>query len=174
MVRESLVALGYQVTTFEHRPNSLDWRGAVACVGDFIARRRDAVSLVGWSQGAVIAQEAALLLPTKVACTALLATYGRQNEIDKTLQQCWDLLAEEGSDLDSLRFAMGLLTAFPPARLADDEFVRTMRTFQDQWAGRPDREARRRGATFISTYQDRLRTSKASRLPAWSWATNST
>lgn len=86
----------------------------------------------------------------------MLATYGRQNELDKTLQQCWDLLAEEGSGLDRLRFAMGLLTAFPPARLADDQFVRTMRRNQDQWAGRPDREVRRRAATFISTYQDRL------------------
>ncbi|WP_198016904.1 alpha/beta fold hydrolase [Nocardioides sp. CF8] len=154
--RDRLLALGYQVTTFEHRPTGLDWRSVVKCVSEFILRRGEPVALVGWSQGAAIAQEAALAVEGRVTCAALLATDGRQNEVDKTLQQCWDLLADGSDDLDCLRFAMGLLTAFPPTRLADDEFVRNMRTVQRQWAGRPDREARRRSAAFISTYQDRL------------------
>lgn len=111
---------------------------------------------MGWSQGAAIAQEVALASPEAVNCAALLATYGRQNEIDKTLQQSWDRLAYGDEDLDSLRLAMALLTAFPPERLADDNFVAQMRARQDEWAGRPAPHRRRRAGTFIATYQDRL------------------
>lgn len=153
-VRDDLLALGYRVTTFEHRPNELDWRSAVACVEAFVARRREPVSLVGWSQGAAIAQEVALAAPRYVQAAVLLATYGRQNEIDKILQESWDFLTTVGAD--SLRLAMMLLTAFPPDLLADDFFVQNMREIQPDWAGRPDPQARRRAATFISTYQDRL------------------
>jgi pimeloyl-ACP methyl ester carboxylesterase len=153
-VRDELLALGYRVTTFEHRPSGLDWRSAVACVEAFLARRREPVALVGWSQGAALAQEVALAAPERVRVAVLLATYGRQNEIDKVLQESWDVLTNAGSD--SLRLALGLLTAFPPDRLADDTFVRRMREAQSASAGLLDPHARRRAATFISTYQDRL------------------
>ncbi|WP_189667733.1 alpha/beta fold hydrolase [Promicromonospora soli] len=153
-VRDELLALGYRVTTFEHRPSGLDWRSSVTCVEAFLARRREPVALVGWSQGAAIAQEVALAAPERVRVAALLATYGRQNEIDRVLQECWDILADGGSD--SVRLAMGLLTAFSPDRLADDSFVRNLREAQSSWAGPPEPRARRRSATFISTYQDRL------------------
>jgi hypothetical protein len=108
-----------------------------------------------WSQGVAIAQEVALASPEAVNCAALLATYGRQNEIDKTLQRSWDRLANGDDDLDSLRLAMALLTAFPPERLADDDFVVHMRARPNEWAGRPDPRRRRRAGSFIATYQDR-------------------
>lgn len=155
-VRCDLLAAGYQVTTFEHRPKIFDWHNAVACVEQLIRRRRAPVALVGWSQGAAIAQEAALRAQGQVNCVALLATYGRQNELDKVLQESWQRLAFGGNDLDSLRLALALLTAFTPERLADDTFVQHMRAIQPEWAGRPSAEARQRAATFISTYHDRL------------------
>lgn len=155
-VRDELLELGYRVTTFEHRPAELDWGSAVGCVTEFLARRREPVALVGWSQGAALAQEVALASPETVRCAALLATYGRQNEIDKTLQQSWDRLAYGDDDLDSLRLALALLTAFPPDRLADDAFVAPLRAAQSDWAGRPDPQRRKRAGTFIATYQDRL------------------
>jgi pimeloyl-ACP methyl ester carboxylesterase len=155
-VREELLELGCRVTTFEHRPAQADWRSVVGCVVEFLARRREPVALVGWSQGAAIAQEVALASPAAVSCAALLATYGRQNEIDRTLQQSWDRLAYGQDDVDSLRLAMALLTAFPPERLADDDFVAHMRATRNDWAGRPDPHRRQRAATFIATYQDRL------------------
>lgn len=157
-VREELLELSYRVTTFEHRPAQADWRSVVGCVVEFLARRRGPVALVGWSQGAAIAQEVALASPAAVSCAALLATYGRQNEIDRTLQQSWDRLAYgQDDDVDSLRLAMALLTAFPPERLADDDFVAHMRaTRNDPAAGRPDQHRRQRAGTFIATYQDRL------------------
>lgn len=155
-VRDQLLELDYRVTTFEHRPAGLDWRSAVRAVLEFLARRREPVALVGWSQGAAIAQEVALAAPEAVNCAALLATYGRQNEIDKTVQQSWDRLARGEDDLDSLRLAMALLTAFPPERLADDNFVAHMRARQGDWAGRPVPEKRQRAGTFIATYQERL------------------
>jgi pimeloyl-ACP methyl ester carboxylesterase len=156
VVRDELLELGYRVTTFEHRPAKSDWRGVVGCVVEFLASRREPVALVGWSQGAAIAQEVALASPDAVSCAALLATYGRQNEIDKALQKAWDRLAYGEDDVDGVRLAMALLTAFPPERLADDDFIAHMRATQDDWAGRPDPRRRQRAGTFIATYQDRL------------------
>lgn len=152
-VRDELLALGYQVTTFAHRPDGLDWRSVVACVGDFVRRRPEPVALVGWSQGAAIAQEVALAVGPRVRAAVLLATYGRQNEIDKLLQASWDHLVSDGSD--ELRAALRLLTAFPPERLADDGFVRALAS-QGGWAEKADPVARRRAGTFIATYQQRL------------------
>ena len=102
-----------------------------------------------------------------MGCAALLATYGRQNEIDKTLQQSWDRLAfGDDDDLDSLRLALALLTAFPPERLADDAFVASLRAGQSEWAGRPDPQRRKRSGTFIATYQDRLPALKLTKTPS--------
>jgi pimeloyl-ACP methyl ester carboxylesterase len=130
----------------------------------YIARGREPVALVGWSQGAALAQQVARTSPERVRAAALLATYGRQNEIDRILQESWDILADGGAD--SLRLALSLLTAFPPDRLADDSFVRSLREAQSSWAGPPDPHARRRAATFISTYQDRLQDLAAITIPS--------
>lgn len=158
-----LVSLWYQVTTFEHRPSAFDWRSVVACVSEFVDRRSEPVSLVGWSQGAAIAQEVALETGDRVQAAALLATYGRQNEIDKLLQQSWDHLAEDGTD--SLRAALRFLTAFPAERLSDDEFIRSLMSPQIGWSGRADFELRRQAASFIETYQDRLSALSGVRVP---------
>ena len=144
------------VTTFEHGCAGLDWRDAVACVGSFLATRDRPVALVGWSQGATLAQEVALAHPESVTSAVLLASYGRQSEIDRVLQQCWDLLASEGAGLDPLRLALGLLTGFPAAQLSDDEFVSRIREIQPEWAGRPDPGRRLRAGTYIAGYQERL------------------
>jgi pimeloyl-ACP methyl ester carboxylesterase len=155
-VRSRLLDEGFSVTAFQHECEGLDWHSTVECVGSFLATRKRPVAVVGWSQGAAIAQEVTLAHPENVTCAVLLATYGRQNEIDRVLQQCWDLLASGGTELDPLRLALGLLTAFPAAQLADDEFVAPRRRQQEEWAGRPDPEKRRRASTYIATYQDRL------------------
>ncbi|MFE7504293.1 alpha/beta fold hydrolase [Promicromonospora sp. NPDC057488] len=152
--RGDLLRAGHRVTTFEHRPEQDDWCSVVACVTEFVERREAPVALVGWSQGAAVAQEVALAAPTRVRAAALLAPYGRQNQIDVILQQAWDDLLDHGTD--SLRLLLNLLTAFPPERLADDGFVRHLRATQDDWSGPPDPQARRRSAGFIRSYQDRL------------------
>lgn len=164
--RPALLEAGYSVTTFEHRCRGLGWRSAVSCVVDFIARRSGPVALVGWSQGAALAQEVALAAPGHVTCAALLATYARQNEIDKVLQASWDHLADGGNELNALRLSMSLLTAFPPEQLADDRFVAHMRATQSEWASRPPRDRRRRSAEFIATYQERLGHLADLRVPA--------
>lgn len=164
-VREELLELGHRVTTFEQPSRDLDWRSTVECVGHFLRRRSEPVALVGWSQGAAIAQEVALAFPAAVKCAVLLATYGRQNEVDKVLQESWDRLARRGDDLDILRLAMGLLTAFPPELLADDSFVARMRTIQPDWAGAPDPQRRQQARTFIDSYQGRLQALTALTTP---------
>ena len=155
--RGPLTDAGYRVTTFEHRCRGFDWRSAVSCIAEFVAARPAPVALIGWSQGAALAQEVALAAPDRVTCAALLATYGRQNEIDTILQAGWDLLAAGGAELGPLRLAMSLLTTFPPEQLARDDFVARMRGTQQEWAGQPHGDRRRRSAGFIASYQDRLR-----------------
>jgi pimeloyl-ACP methyl ester carboxylesterase len=142
--RGPLVDAGYRVTAFEHRCRGHDWRSAVSCIVGFVSARP---------------------APRHVTCAALLATYGRQNEIDAVLQAGWDLLAAGGAELDPLRLAMSLLTAFPPEELARDDFVARMRSRRQEWAGRPDRRRRRRSAGFIASYQDRLRPLSPLRVP---------
>ena len=144
--RGPLVDAGYRVTACEHRCRGLGWRGAVSCITRFVSARPAPVALVGWSQAAVLAREVALAAPRRVTCAALLATYGRQNEIGVVLQAGWDLLAAGGAELDPLRLAMSLLTAFPPEQLARDGFGARMRSSQQERAGRPDRGRRRRSA----------------------------
>lgn len=161
-VREELLMRGYRVTTFEHR-SSGDWESAVKCVSDFLADRRDPVALVGWSQGAAIAQEVALIAEGRVRAAVLIATYGRQNAIDRVLQQAWAALPDK--DDDPMRLALSFLSSFPPDRLADDQFVERMVELQAEWAGQPDPAARRRSATFISSYQDRLPGLASIRVP---------
>lgn len=117
-------------------------------------RREAPVALVGWSQGAVVAQEVALAASDRVRAAVLLAPYGRQNQIDVLLQEAWDDLLDHGTD--GLRLILNMLTAFPPERLADDDFVAHMRAVQRDWSGPPDPGARRRSAAFIASYQDRL------------------
>lgn len=163
--RGLLMDAGYRATTFEHRCRGLDWRSAVSCIADFVSARPAPVALIGWSQGAALAQEVALAVPDRVTSAALLATYGRQNEIDTILQAGWHLLAAGGAELDPLRLAMSLLTAFPPEQLAQDDFVARMRSIRQEWAGQPDGDRRRRSAGFIASYQDRLQHLSALRVP---------
>lgn len=151
--RGDLLRAGHRVTTFEHRPERDDWCSVVACVTTFV-ERREAVALVGWSQGAVVAQEVALAASDRVRAAVLFAPYGRQNQIDVLLQEAWDDLLDHGTD--GLRLVLNLLTAFPPEQLADDDFVARMRATQRDWSGPPDPQARRRSAAFIASYQDRL------------------
>lgn len=161
-MREELLMGGYRVTTFEHR-SSGDWESVVECVSEFLADRRDPVALVGWSQGAAIAQEVALIAEDRVRAAVLIATYGRQNAIDRVLQHAWAALPDK--DDDPLRLALSFLSSFPPDRLADDQFVERMVDLQSDWAGQPDPDARRRAASFISSYQDRLPALASIRVP---------
>ena len=160
--REQLLQDGYRVTTFEHQ-SSGNWESVVACISEFLADRRKPVALVGWSQGAAIAQEVALAVGDTVGAVVLIATYGRQNAIDRVLQQAWATLPDK--DDDPLRLALGFLSSFSPDRLADDQFVERMVDLQREWAGQPDPDARQRAASFISSYQDRLAALEGIRVP---------
>jgi pimeloyl-ACP methyl ester carboxylesterase len=163
--RASLGEAGYTLTTLEPKAPTTDWQAVVASVGTFICGRPSPVSLVGWSLGATIAQEVALGYPEYVTSATLLASYARQNEIDRIYQQCWDLLGDADDSLDPLRLALGLLTAFPAERLSDDAFVARMQHIQPQWAGRPDPAKRQQASDYIAGYQDRLTTLSELRRP---------
>jgi pimeloyl-ACP methyl ester carboxylesterase len=164
----SLVAGGYQAITFVHTGKHYTPPGVVRDVARLIEYLDvGPVRLMGWSQGAAIAQEVALARPELVSAAALIATYGRQNSIDTVLQEAWDALHTAGDELDPVRLAMLLLTGYPAHLLGDDSFLApclpSMREYTAKSAGDPG--ARQRSAEFIANYQDRLGALRQMRVP---------
>jgi pimeloyl-ACP methyl ester carboxylesterase len=124
------------------------------------------VRLLGWSQGAAIAQEVALLRPDLVACAALVATYGRQNGIDRLLQNAWAELDDGGPDLDPVRQALLLLTSYPAALLGADATAEPLIAGAESWASAlSSSDARGRSSAFVEAYQERLAELARIRVP---------
>jgi pimeloyl-ACP methyl ester carboxylesterase len=156
----ALAGAGYEAITFVHAGPSWAPAGVAGDVATFIEHATaEPVRLLGWSQGAAIAQETALLRPDLVASAALIATYGRQNIMDRILQGAWRALDAAGPELDPARAALLLLTSYPPQQLGDDSRAAKLAAgAARQAAGRAgDAEPRQRAAAFIAAYQDRLR-----------------
>lgn len=153
-----LIGVGYEVVPFVHTGASFE---PEAVVGDVVTAIEhlgtSPVRLLGWSQGAAIAQEVALARPDLVAAAALIAGYGRQNSIDRVLQDAWATLAAAGRDLDPVRLAMLMLTSYPSEMLGEDSFVDSHLDGLRSASAKPaDDEPRRRAAEFIMAYQERL------------------
>jgi pimeloyl-ACP methyl ester carboxylesterase len=150
---------GYETIPFVHTGDSYAPDAVVRDVAAFVEHLdTEPVRLLGWSQGAAIAQELALLRPDLVAGAALLAAYGRQNSIDRLLQDAWAALDAGGSELDPVRQVLLLLTSYPAQLLGDDASAdrliagartsaanrRPMRRDGDRWrSSRPIRSDRR-------------------------------
>jgi pimeloyl-ACP methyl ester carboxylesterase len=164
----ALAGAGYEVITFVH--TGLSWAPAdvVRDVATFIEHAAaEPVRLLGWSQGAAIAQETALLRPDLVSAAALIATYGRQNIMDRILQDAWQALDAAGPGLDSVRTALLLLASYPPQQLGEDSRAGELAAGAARQAARRagDTEPRRRSAAFIAAYQDRLTALAAVTVP---------
>lgn len=158
-VVELLVEAGFEAITFVHEGSAYDPPSVVRDIKrtiDDLGLKE--VRLLGWSQGAAIAQEVSLAYPGTIRAAALIATYGRQNRMDRVLQEAWDVLSVGGQELDPVRLAMGLLTSHPATLLGSDAFVAPLIEAQAEWAskGSSSLEARERSATFIRAYQERL------------------
>jgi len=155
----ALVGAGHEVIPFVHTGPSYAPADVVGDVATFVEEvSTEPVRLLGWSQGAAIAQEVALLRPDLVAAAALIASYGRQNTMDRVLQDAWLALDTAGEELNPVRLAMLLLTSYPPPLLGDDSFVDPLLDGIRQWSAKPAQapEPRQRSAEFIAAYQDRL------------------
>jgi pimeloyl-ACP methyl ester carboxylesterase len=156
----ALASAGYEAITFVHTGPSWAPAGVAGDVATFIEHAAaEPVRLLGWSQGAAIAQETALLRPDLVAAAALIAAYGRQNIMDRILQDAWRALDAAGPELDPARAALLLLTSYPPQQLGDDSRAAELAAGAARQAARRagDAEPRQRAAAFIAAYQDRLR-----------------
>ncbi|HEX6247191.1 MAG TPA: alpha/beta hydrolase [Nocardioidaceae bacterium] len=163
-----LVGAGFEAVTFVHTGRGTAPDDVVADVVRLVEHLDVApVALVGWSQGAAIAQEVALRRPDLVAAAALIATYGRQNAVDRVLQEAWDALASAGESLDPVRLAMLLLTSHPAHLLSDDDFLGPRLDALRAWSAKSafDPEGRRRSADFIAGYQDRVPALRAVSVP---------
>lgn len=159
---------GYEMITFVHTGDRWSPPDVVRDVTAFVEHLKvDRVRLVGWSQGAAIAQEVALARPDLVAGAALVATYGRQNTTDRVLQDAYRALSAAGSELDPVRLAMLLLTSYPADLLGDDSFVGQRIDGLRQWSAKPpgDSDRRQRSAAFIADYQERLSALAGIRIP---------
>ena len=164
----ALVDVGYEAITFIHTGQSFTPEDVVQDVAEFIEHLQvGPVRLLGWSQGAAISQEVALLRPDLVVAAALIATYGRQNSFDRLLQESSDLLARAGKELDPVRLVLTFLTSHPAPRLGDDAYVDPLIEGLRQWSAKPvsssDRD--RRAAEFIAGYQERLDALAGVRVP---------
>jgi pimeloyl-ACP methyl ester carboxylesterase len=164
----ALTSAGYEAITFVHAGPSWAPADVVADVATFIEHAAAGpVRLLGWSQGAAIAQETALLRPDLVTSAALIATYGRQNIMDRILQDAWQALDAAGPALDPARAALLLLTSYPPQQLGDDRRAGKLAAGAARRAARRtgDAEPRQRSAAFIAAYQDRLTALAAITVP---------
>lgn len=164
----ALASAGYEAISFVHAGPSWAPDGVVRDVAAFIEHAAAGpVRLLGWSQGAAIAQETALLRPDLVTAAALIATYGRQNIMDRILQDAWQALDAAGPELDPVRTALLLLTSYPPRQLGDDRHTAEIAAGAARHAtGRMANPGpRQRAAAFITAYQDRLTALAAVTVP---------
>jgi len=166
----AFVAAGYEVITFIHTGERFSPEDVVRDVAELIQHLGVApVRLLGWSQGAAIAQEVALLRPDLVAGAALIATYGRQNSFDRLLQDCYGALARAGEELDPVRLVLTFLTSHPGPQLGEDSYVDPLIDGVRQWSAKADSstDRRRRSAEFIAGYQERLEALAGIRVPCF-------
>ncbi|GAA2493310.1 alpha/beta fold hydrolase [Winogradskya humida] len=158
----ALVNAGYQALTFVHSADG-PAPAAVAALLDHLGG--PPVRLLGWSQGAAIAQEAALLRPLRIVGAALIAPYGRQNSIDRVLQSAWQRLDASDASLDPVRLALLLLTSYPPALLSDDAFLDHLLPNLQAWSADTNPAAAAQAREFIETHRDRLAALADIRVP---------
>jgi pimeloyl-ACP methyl ester carboxylesterase len=159
---------GYETIAFVHTGDSYAPHAVVRDVAAFVEHLdTEPVRLLGWSQGAAIAQEVALLRPNLVAGAALVAGYGRQNSMDRLLQDAWAALDAAGPELDPVRQALLLLTTYPAQLLGEDTSADPLIAGARSWAGKPSsaNEARRRSMAFVAAYQERLAELACIRVP---------
>lgn len=164
----ALVDAGYEVITFIHTGESFTPEDVVHDVAELIEHlQAGPVRLLGWSQGAAISQEVALLRPDLVVAAALIATYGRQNSFDRLLQDSSDVLARAGKELDPVRLVLTFLTSHPAPLLGEDAYVDPLIGGLRQWSAKSDdsSDQRRRSAEFIAGYQERLDALAGVRVP---------
>ncbi|WP_432538031.1 alpha/beta fold hydrolase [Kineococcus arenarius] len=164
----ALSAAGYEVITFRHTGAGTSPPQVADDVAALIEHLgTGAVRLLGWSQGAAIAQEVAVRHPHLAAAAVLIAPYARQNVADAVLQDAWAALRQAGEEMDPVRLAMLLLTSYPPQHLGRDDvtapLVQGLRRYATKAAS--DADAQRRAAQFIAGYHDRLPGLRALRLP---------
>jgi pimeloyl-ACP methyl ester carboxylesterase len=167
----ALEADGYEVITFVHTGSSFAPEAVVKDIAALVEHLDCApIRLLGWSQGAAIAQEVTLQCPERVHAAALIAGYGRQNSVDRLLQQAWTVLADSDEELEPVRLALQLLTAYPPALLGEDGFVDRHLAGLRRWSAEPNptTDSRARSAAFINGYQNRLAALAGVRRPCLS------
>jgi len=162
----ALTTAGFRAITFVHEGSDYEAFAVVRDVVIVAEQNSEKVRLLGWSQGAAIAQEVALIRPDLVTCAALIATYGRQNRIDRLLQDAWQAFTASGADLTPAQQALMLLTSYPPQTLGDDRAYESLANGVVSWAlSSLVGDKRRRASAFIASYQDRLQALSAIDVP---------
>lgn len=164
----------YEAITFVHSGASFAPEDVVRDVATFVDYLDvEPVRLLGWSQGAAIAQEVALLRPDLVAAAALVASYGRQNTFDRILQCAWRVLDGSGTDYDPVRLALLALTSYPPQLLGDDSFVDPRVDAMREWS-RPPADPTLVDAPSSSSIAIKSGSPRwpPSRFPASAWGSN--
>lgn len=129
----ALARAGYQAVTFNHRGiEPSDTPAGKYALADMVADTKGVIEalgagpcrIVGYSLGALIAQELAVHHPELVRCAVLIATKARSDATREQHTRAWQALAEAGAslprDFEALVMAFEMLS---PVTLNDDQAV---------------------------------------------------
>ena len=131
----ALIDAGYRAITFDPRgiapsdvpPPPYSIAEMAADAAGLIAEVADGpVAMVGYSMGALVTQELALLRPDLLRCAVLLGTLGRKDVMRRALFDASLASLRSGRRLPrDLSAVTGALQLFGPARLDDDQWAQT-------------------------------------------------
>lgn len=125
------------------------------------------IRLMGYSMGAWIAQELALLRPDRIRAAAMVATTGRKNAFGKVRLAAYSSVMARLKEFSEIKVVQDLL-AFPPKVLGNDELISPMvesmtEAYKAGMAFDPDKE--KRAAHAVMTYDNRLEALANVKLP---------
>lgn len=151
-----VVPHGYQLVLLEHEGvEAVSVLDAAGQVGGILDDLDLDVWLWGYSQGAFVAQELALVRPGRVRGAVLMATLGRQSRFFAAyLEASRDLLCHEVPETVARGFA--LLATSPPGMLQDDDTEAAAELFAAQRPAGADIARELRSLAASVGYDDRL------------------
>jgi pimeloyl-ACP methyl ester carboxylesterase len=156
---------GYKIVTFQHLgpepASNIDLAGDIGALMDHL--RLESAFLWGYSQGASITLELALLRPDVVAGAVLMAA-GLESAYSKLMFAGWNSIGEHPGEFPELNAYLMLATSSSPHLLTDDDYVDSIAKAM-QSGPRMDPEAQRRLRHAGGTDRNRLEALAQMKVP---------